>query len=738
MLAFFIGTSDALRTVLKPKLRADYAVVKVLGCGADRLAPDLMQFEAQASSATSQYSTVAAWLTTGGKLQTGPLDVGRDYTLNLRMRPASPAGVLPDDESLLSADVPENGLQTFWSLASDAFQFKPAPYDAAAKCAMRVASPRYVASFPMLVQRGAAEPVQALQITPLEAENRTIEISIFVNGEAYQTMILEADVNRPLAEILLSGLHEVSAWTLKTRELWRHDPRTLPAARPHAASNPGTDAAERKPLFGVLTYGPRTYAPPSEAAQTEPSAGEIGRAAKPASPWIRRTIIDPPGRRDPASQTDEVRTLKALAAPIRIRDAAVIGPGGQLASVTSTLLEATGERLTFVVHPMGSAFVSIGEQPRDYVPWVVNRPALSGPVKNLYAAAEAFLSDSRAEAHLNNIDFDDLSRRLADFPQSNPPAREREESWQELKTGTALRELATYGNAVYEALLSKEARTFIENLSPRSKLQIVWPAQAGGTGLHVPWPMMYMGRVESEVDPERFLGLRFRLHYHSRTGEPPNPELGSINQFRTACLLYWGNDLIAECDCHRRAFPGMHTVFIPRSPESKPEIREVKAFLKSPSPGPVRVLYFYCKCDSTKPERPYLIFGNDLEGDYLTHADLLNLFFEDSPVIFMNACDSSAATTEMTNQIEDAFFKAGCRAYIGSEVKIPVTLSARFGATFQHFFLGNINGARIPLGDAMYHGRTFLWQSYRNIGGIFYSHSQDYLSAVNHPSGDIA
>jgi len=407
---------------------------------------------------------------------------------------------------------------------------------------------------------------------------------------------------------------------------------------------------------------------------------------------------------------------------VRIKSETVLGPGSQLAPIGDREWQSPTGRLSFDVKASGTATV-ISPQ-IDFVPWTEVSSALNPYLKSLYDVADVF-----REIHsdyLDNIDINDLQDRLNTFPRRVEPAHTSEGSWSEVVSSKELEDLASYGAALYLKILSKEAREYIEKLAVGGLLQIIWP-----NGVHVPWTLLYMGRPDGKVDPLRFLGLRFRLQYHSRADSPPGPRLGSLREFRTAYCLNWGKELTGESELQKRAFESGNALFVPQPGQTQTRIEQLREFLRSPAPGPVRVLYFYCECDMNVPAQPRLFFGDDLSGEILSHRDMLLLTFEDRPVVFMNACNSSVASSDMTNQLEDTFFQARCRAYIGSEANLPVAFAGRFGVVFQRFFLGNIDGSRVSLGEAMYQARSFLWNNYRNLGGILYSHSQDYLAYVD-------
>jgi hypothetical protein len=121
-----------------------------------------------------------------------------------------------------------------------------------------------------------------------------------------------------------------------------------------------------------------------------------------------------------------------------------------------------------------------------------------------------------------------------------------------------------------------------------------------------------------------------------------------------------------------------------------------------------------------------LRFGTDLYGgDEVGRTELPQTALADGPLVFANACTTGAAGAYMTNQLEESFFQRGCRAFLGTETKVPIAFASRFAAAFFHFF-----SLRVPeplaAGEAMALARLFLWCHYRNLGGILYSYVNQY------------
>jgi hypothetical protein len=98
----------------------------------------------------------------------------------------------------------------------------------------------------------------------------------------------------------------------------------------------------------------------------------------------------------------------------------------------------------------------------------------------------------------------------------------------------------------------------------------------------------------------------------------------------------------------------------------------------------------------------------------------------DRPLVFANACTTSSGDPYVANELEASFFRRGCRAYVGTETKVPIQLASRFAAIFFHFFYRQISPRPIAAGEALAQARLLLWTAYNNIGGIFYTYVNQY------------
>ena len=78
------------------------------------------------------------------------------------------------------------------------------------------------------------------------------------------------------------------------------------------------------------------------------------------------------------------------------------------------------------------------------------------------------------------------------------------------------------------------------------------------------------------------------------------------------------------------------------------------------------------------------------------------------------------------NELEKNFFQRKCRAYIGTEARVPIFMASRFASVFFHFFYRLIDSKPMPSGEAIGQARLFLWSHYNNIGGLFYTLINQY------------
>jgi hypothetical protein len=122
-----------------------------------------------------------------------------------------------------------------------------------------------------------------------------------------------------------------------------------------------------------------------------------------------------------------------------------------------------------------------------------------------------------------------------------------------------------------------------------------------------------------------------------------------------------------------------------------------------------------------------LRFANNTQPDNVVrHLDLAGKELAERPLVFANACTTSAADPFISNDLEAGFFRRKARAYLGTEGKVPITLASRYATVFFHYFDRRASPAPMAAGEAAYQARQFLWRHYRNLGGLFYTYVNQY------------
>jgi hypothetical protein len=362
---------------------------------------------------------------------------------------------------------------------------------------------------------------------------------------------------------------------------------------------------------------------------------------------------------------------------------------------------------------------------------------VSGPMANVITVAERFRS--RWEDYLNDIDPGDLLRRLED------PVRQydwnyleytadagHEQAWSSVASSAELRDLAFDGRALYDAFFpgGTTLREILDGLPPGHRVDIDWMPQDGYVP-HVPWGLMYMLDMPvagQSIDPMGFIGLRFRVGYTSHDVQGVGKALGRLSRTHTAHLLYWGDDpgdiIATEARWQRELWSAWaNQVIVPTGSEDA--LMELRQLIAEPAPPPMSVVYLFCQSGG-QTNNPLLRFGPPMQPYDLGRTDLGGTSLSGRPLVFANACTSAAADPYVANLLEETFFNRGCRAYIGTETKVPIPLASRFASVFFHFFYTEVDDGPIPAGEAVSQARLFLWTNYNNIGGLFYGYVNTY------------
>lgn len=374
--------------------------------------------------------------------------------------------------------------------------------------------------------------------------------------------------------------------------------------------------------------------------------------------------------------------------------------------------------------------------------WRGNSANLEGPMRNVRKAAEEFRA--WAENYLNNINRDDLAASLKEFAAT--PHKlvtdyslkpEHQAEWDKVALSAELRKLARAGHTLYETLFPKgsELRGIIDDkLGPGWRVNIYWVESVGWVP-HIPWGLLYRAELPAEgqpVDAEEFWGLRHRIGYVAHAGKGEKKSLGDLSETYRGCCLYWGDrqeaDDVQEARWQQVAWAELtNQIFVPKAGEVAKYKEELKNLLANPKPSPMRFLYLFCHCEVGDGSDPILRFGSTNDpANIIKQEDIDGPEWADRPLVFVNACMSAGSGAYVANELEQEFFRRGCRAYIGTETKVPIQLASRFAYIFCQFFYRRVDEKPMAAGEAIYQTRQFLWHQYRNIGGLFYTYINQY------------
>lgn len=375
-------------------------------------------------------------------------------------------------------------------------------------------------------------------------------------------------------------------------------------------------------------------------------------------------------------------------------------------------------------------------------PWVGVANRVSGQIKNVLADAERFRA--KHDSYLNNIPPDDLIARLSSpyhqYDWTNFQIRAdqtHEQAWTQVAASQELWDMASDGRMLYDQFFPPKSRLrmIFDFLTPGHRIDIDWTPLEDSYIAHVPWGLMYVDDVPPKgqpVDPTGFFGLRFRVGYTSHlmlggTGKG----LGKLDNTYGARLMYEGDqpgaapDPIAwESSWQRTLWTSLANQIMAPSGAGDP-LAELRRLLADPGPAPISVLYIYCQSGGPVTD-PILRFGPPNHPFDLTRSDMGFNQIPGQPLVFANACSTTTADPYLASMLEEAFFNRGCRGYVGTETKVPITLASRFASIFFRYFYRQIVPEPISAGESLAQARLFLWTNYRNIGGLFYSFVNNY------------
>jgi hypothetical protein len=439
------------------------------------------------------------------------------------------------------------------------------------------------------------------------------------------------------------------------------------------------------------------------------------------------------------------------AAAALVRDDSIYAPSAHMILYPAREWKTPPGRLNVTVLPGTLKAYVNGDLPDnrqvgEFVDWYAQQANLAGPITNVRDATEKFRA--RWEQYLNDIDAQDLLMRLSQFTPTydwthrcNRVDSHHMESWGKASKSQELHDLAILGHELYETVFpsNSELRIWMDLLSLGYRVNILWNESSGpGYVPNIPWGLMYLPKPPDSgeaVEPMGFLALRFRIGYQGYRGvQAPPKNLGSLANAHQAYCLYWGdhpNDNTGyEAVWQRWQFQNwQNNFFAPEIPGSRTAREEVLTVLSTSRRSPTSVIYLFCQASIGAGNTPMLRFGaTSGPADILRTTDLLGITKElrDEPLVFANACTTSAADPYITNLLQQNLFRRGCRGFLGTETKVPIELASRFAMIFFYFFYRQADSKPMAAGEALAQTRLFLLTDYGNIGGIFYAYLNQF------------
>lgn len=368
--------------------------------------------------------------------------------------------------------------------------------------------------------------------------------------------------------------------------------------------------------------------------------------------------------------------------------------------------------------------------------------AFAGRITTVRQEADRFRAAH--QGHLDAILPDDLEARLAAWqpnydwgaPQPGAPSAAHEQAWDAVARSEEARRLASAGHQLFTALFpaGETAHQAIQELHPGSRLDLVWLAEASGTWVsHVPWQLLYVSPPPQRgepIDAESFFGLRLRLAYVAHRIPGGSKALGPVDATTRAHLVYWGDQpgdpTVDEARLQRNPrWTGVPAQVVPMTGGGNPK-DELLQFLDDPAPAPVGVVYVFCQARGGGGATGLRFGSTNAAEDVLDVLDLTSTPIADQPLVFLNACGTAEADPLLANDLMLHFFERGCRAVIGTECRVPIVLASRLAAVFLRFMYREMDPGPISAGEAFAQTRRFLWEQYRNPGGLLYSYVNQY------------
>lgn len=366
--------------------------------------------------------------------------------------------------------------------------------------------------------------------------------------------------------------------------------------------------------------------------------------------------------------------------------------------------------------------------------------ALAGLTDKVRLEAERLRA--KASDHLDNIPADAFEAALTAGPtfsdwnyEPHLADQEHEDAWSELSQSDELRGLAGAGYTLYQALFPEGTlrRTVLDAAPVGALVEIVWTVDTPGAVGGIPWTFLCRQppRHGTPVDMTSFLGLSHRVAHIRYSSRATSLFLGDPATSHLLDVLFWGEvdePAAIEARWQRTRLESLPNHVIMPSVGSANPRAEVCEVLDTPAPAPVPCLYLFCEHDAgTSGNAPRMRFGSGRKPEDLLDDTAFGFDqYPDGPLVFANACSTSSAAAYLTPLLEQRLFQNGCRAYIGTETKVPVVLASRLGRAFFHFFEQRVDGYAMPAGEALSLTRRWLWQHFRNPGGLFYCYVNQY------------
>ncbi|MFE9404685.1 ATP-binding protein [Streptomyces sp. NPDC006530] len=606
------------------------------------------------------------------------LQVGREYRGCFQVGPDDPRNRVAGERLIPAEDIPPSGLTTRWIVYSTTAALEvPADADFAAEVSTSLAGdqPQWIVEFDLIVPTDGRSEERLITIAPQSAGEIRITADLFVGQDLYRQLTIDIIADEPMPP---SGTASDPQPGSADETAVSH---TVPRARPSADDNPAT-------------------APDAD----DPDSAVRGSSA---ASRARRGLRLQEKRLLPLGQT-ALRPFHAWQRPGRTLSLTLMPPRAKWT------LEVDGQRnlSNWIDWAPGS---ETGE-------WVTRSQNALDAIRELCGARS------------NAIASQDVSDRLKRFQPSDAWSEQSQHFseqdaafWAGVSTHDATRNLAFAGHNLLRALFPRDSELHrrILELGPGNKLHVDWRSRDQQV-FHVPWQLLYRGNppgVGQAVNAEDFLGLRLRLsnlpyaQEHSRAMDP---------KATRAHLLYWGvgDDTAKTVHEHKQELVPWSPTFLPTAGGN--QRAELSSFLCSPKPAPVPLIYIFCQ-GTDKADTPLRFGSTSTSENMLALADIGMEELEDHPLIFVNACDSSAVVHPFINTLQHNFMERGSSAYIGGECRVPTDFAARFASVFFHFLYTRSPGdSPTTAGEAMSQSRKFFWDEYRSIGGLFYSYVNDY------------